>query len=191
MEDPPPKLLLTGPPRVGKTTCIERLLERLDVPAAGFFTREVRRDGRRVGFDVESLDGRRGTLARVGKPSRWRVGRYGVELESFEAVAIPALEAGLASGALLIVDEIGKMELFSEAFKALLTQTVEGPAPLVGTLMVGNPPFVRRLKTHPAVTLIEVTPANRDGLPEKLAARLAAALNRGGGAPPQADSLSA
>lgn len=178
MGEYPPKILLTGPPRVGKTTCIERLLERLDVPAAGFFTREVRRDGRRVGFDVESLDGRRGTLARVGKPSRWRVGRYGVDLASFEAVALAALDAGLASGALLVIDEIGKMELFSEPFQALLTQAVEGLTPMVGTVMVGNPPFVRQLKTHPAVTLVEVTPDNRDGLPDKLAARLAAALNR-------------
>ncbi len=131
-----------------------------------------------MGFDVESLDGRRGTLARLEMPSPWRVGRYGVDLASFEAVALSASDAGLASGALLIVDEIGKMELFSEAFKALLTQTVEGPAPLVGTVMVGNPHYVRRLKTHPAVTLSEVTPDYRDGLPEELAARLAAALNR-------------
>ncbi len=176
MDAAAPKILLTGPPRVGKTTCIERLLERLDVPASGFFTREVRRGGKRVGFDVESLDGRRGTLSRAGEPSPWRVGRSGVDLESFEAVALPALEAGLASGALVVIDEIGKMELFSEAFKGLVTRAVEGPAPLVGTVMVGSPPFVRRIKAHPAVTLLEVTQANRDGLPEELATRLATAI---------------
>lgn len=171
-----PKILLTGPPRVGKTTCIERLLERLDVQSAGFFTREVRRGGKRVGFDIQSIDGRRGTLARAGQPGPWQVGRYGVDIESFEAVALPALEAGLASGALVVIDEIGKMELFSEAFKALVARAVEGPAPLVGTVMIGNPPFVRRIKTHPTVTLVEVTRANRDGLPSELAARLATAV---------------
>jgi nucleoside-triphosphatase THEP1 len=172
----PPKILLTGPPRVGKTTCIERLLERLDVAAAGFVTREVRRGGKRVGFDVESLDGRRGTLARTGKSSPWRVGRYGVDLESFESVALPALEGGLASGALVVIDEIGKMELFSEAFKELVARALESPAPLVGTVMVGNPPFVRRIKARQDVILVEVTQANRDGLHEELAVRLGAAL---------------
>lgn len=177
MEKAPLKILLTGPPRVGKTTCIEKLLERLGVEASGFFTREVRRAGKRVGFDVESLDGRRGPLARAGQPSPHRVGRYGVDLASFEAVALPALEAGLASGALLVIDEIGKMELFSDAFTALVARAVEGPNALVGTVMVGNPPFVRRIKTNPAVTLIEVTRADRDELPAKLEALLKSSLD--------------
>ncbi len=158
---------------MGKTTCIERLLARLEAPAAGFLTREVREAGRRVGFDVESLGGRRGVLARRGLESRYRVGPYGVALEEFEAVALPALEEGLAGGVLLVIDEIGKMELFSEAFKALVRRAVEGPGALVGTVMIGNPPFVRRLKGHPAVELIEVTPSNRDSLPLELAGRLA------------------
>ncbi|MFQ5893993.1 MAG: nucleoside-triphosphatase, partial [Nitrospinota bacterium] len=117
MDDAPPKILLTGPPRVGKTTCIERLLGRLEAPAAGFFTREVREAGRRVGFDVEDLEGRRGVLSRIGLAGPHRVGRYGVDLADFEAVALPALEAGLEIGALVVIDEIGKMELFSERFK--------------------------------------------------------------------------
>jgi nucleoside-triphosphatase THEP1 len=174
MSEKPPKILLTGPPRVGKTTCIERLLERIEAPAAGFFTREVRREGRRVGFDIETLDGRRGILARAGHKSSWRVGRYGVDLPGFEALALPALEAGLASGALLVIDEIGKMELFSEAFRSLVRRAVDGPQAVVGTVMVGNPPFVRCLKSHPAVRLIEVTEANRDELPAKLARKLVA-----------------
>jgi nucleoside-triphosphatase len=164
-----PKILLTGPPRAGKTTCIERLIERLEVHAAGFFTREVRRGGKRLGFDVESLDGRRGVLARVGLQSRWRVGRYGVDLPGFESVALPALEEGLGSGVLLVVDEIGKMELFSEDFKSLVVRALEGPSALVGTVMVGNPPFVRWIKRHRAVRLLEVTEANRDEMPTKLA----------------------
>lgn len=172
MPDGTPKILLTGPPRVGKTTCIERLLEKLSGPAAGFITREVRSGGKRVGFDVETLEGRRGVLARVGLKSLYRVGRYGVDLEGFEALALPALEEGLASGALLIIDEIGKMEIFSEAFKALVRRAVEGPNALVGTVMIGNPPFVRWLKGHPEVSLIEVTTANRDELPGRLAQKL-------------------
>lgn len=173
MSSQAPKVLLTGPPRVGKTTCIEKLLGLLEVPAAGFFTREVRREGRRVGFDVESLEGRRGVLARVAHPGPFRVGRYGVDLESFEAVALPALEEGLASGALLVIDEIGKMELFSEAFKIMVSRAFESPQALVGTVMVGGPPFVRRLKAHPASRVVEVTAENRDALPARLAAELA------------------
>jgi nucleoside-triphosphatase len=157
---------------VGKTTCIERLLERLEAQAFGFFTREVRLEGRRVGFDIETLDGRRGILARDGLESPYRVGRYGVDLESFESLALPALEEGLEKGRLLIIDEIGKMELYSRAFRGLVERAFAGPNPVVATIMIGNPPFIRRLKAHPQARLIEVTRSNREAIPARVASWL-------------------
>ena len=57
--------LITG---VGKTTLIRKIYEALNesgISTQGFYTEELRVHGRRTGFDVVTLDGNRGPLARV------------------------------------------------------------------------------------------------------------------------------
>jgi len=63
---------------------------------------------------VVALDGKRGELADKFSVHGPRVGSYRVNVESFERVALPSLE--MEEGRILIIDEIGKMECFSETF---------------------------------------------------------------------------
>lgn len=171
----PPRILLRGRPGVGKTTVVARLAERLlagGVPVAGFLTREVRAGAARRGFLVESFDGRKGVLADVRIPGPVRVGKYGVDVAAFDRVALPALE-GAPPGAVVLVDELGKMELASPRFRAAVEELLERPVPVVATVHVHRHPFTDALAARPDVELVEVTPANRDRLPEDLAARLA------------------
>ena len=73
----PPRLLVEARPGAGKTTAFRRLAELLrerEVAASGFTTEELREEGRRLGFAIESLDGRRATLAHVELPGPPRVG---------------------------------------------------------------------------------------------------------------------
>jgi len=110
-----PRLLLEGRPGVGKTTVARRLvtlLRRSGVPAAGFTTVELRTAGRREGFLVEAASGAKEVLAHVDLPGPPRVGRYGVDLAAFERVALPALRVP-RTGGVVVVDELGKMELAS------------------------------------------------------------------------------
>lgn len=166
------RILLTGPPGCGKTTVILRTLERLGCGAAGFFTEEVRAeggDGARRGFDVVTLEGRRAPLARVGAPGP-RVGRYGVDVASFEAVGVRALEEGLRRpGTLLVVDEFGKMEFLSGRFVELVDEVFRSTHPLLGTILEKAHPLGDRIRRNPGVRLVEVTRENRKGLPEELA----------------------
>ena len=134
----------------------------------------MREGGRRIGFDVVSLDGRRAPLARAGAggPS---VSRYGVDVAAFEALGVAALESALtAPDRLLVIDEIGKMKLFSERFIAALEQVFDpaSPHPILGTIMRGRHPIADEIRRGPDVTVIEVTRKNRGSLPERLAARL-------------------
>lgn len=171
-----PRILLTGPPGCGKTTVILRTLDLLRRPARGFYTQEVRVGGGRgprVGFDVIALDGGRGVLARVGAPGP-RVGKYGVDLRSFEAVGVRALEEGLRDlGTLLVLDELGKMELLSETFTALLPRVFAAQNPLLGTILHRAHPVADRYRRAAGVTLVEVTATNRGELPRELARRFA------------------
>src|SRR3990170_8149394 len=114
-EDPMAAILLTGRPGCGKTTLIREVVRSLDVPAGGFYTEEVRAAGRRLGFDLVTLDGRRACLASVNSRSRLRVSRYGVELAALDGLGTEAIRSGIAGASLIVIDEIGKMELHSES----------------------------------------------------------------------------
>jgi nucleoside-triphosphatase len=176
----PLRILLTGPPGCGKTTVILRTLDLLSCPAAGFYTVELRGGdgGSRLGFDVVALDGRRAPLARVGRAGP-RIGKYAVDLASFEGVAVQALGVGLREPhTLLVIDELGKMEFLSAAFVTLLKQMFQSPNPLLGTVLQGPHPVADRFRQAPGVELIQVTRQDRDALPVGLARRLSAAVVR-------------
>jgi nucleoside-triphosphatase len=71
---------------------------------------------------------------------------------------------------ILVVDEIGKMELFSDRFVAVLRRTLEGGWPLIGSLMAGRNPIADSIRGRPDVQVVEVTTENRQKLPSELAA---------------------
>lgn len=179
---PPPaavRLLLEGRPGVGKTTLARRLVDELrvaGVPVAGFTTEEVRHGGGRIGFAVETIDGERGILAHVDFPGPPRVGRYGVDVAVLERLAVPALEVAARSGGgpapVVVIDELGKMELASEGFRRAVSGLLERPLPVVATVHAAAHPFTDELKRRPGIEVVRVTPANRDRLPARLAERL-------------------
>ena len=174
--------LLTGPPGCGKTTVLQSVLAGLreanpTVALRGFWTEEIRERGTRVGFGIETISGTAGTLARAGLPSPYRVGRYGVDLSSFEAVGVAEVEAALEEVArgqpiILAIDEIGKMELFSERFRGAVERAFSEVSHVVATIMQRSHPFADALKARADVTVIVVTPGNREELPAAVLSRL-------------------
>jgi nucleoside-triphosphatase len=171
----PPRLLLEGRPGRGKTTVAVRLIEILKddgVPVTGFVTREIRGErGRRLGFEIETVDGRHGRLAHVDLRGGLRVGRYGVTLEDLERIVVPLLE-GADGGSVVVVDELGKMELASPRFRDAVTGVLARRLPLVATVHAFGHPFTDALKRSASVTVVPVTLGNRDALPRELAARV-------------------
>lgn len=155
-------VLVTGYPGVGKTTLIRRVLWGLPpaLTLTGFFTSEMREGGRRVGFEIETLDGRRGILSHVRFRSPHRVGRYGVDLRGFEQLVLPLLRAGAAN--LCIVDEIGKMECLSGAFVRAVTELLDGETPVFGSIALKGGCFIDRVKARRDVTIVAVTAGTRD-----------------------------
>jgi nucleoside-triphosphatase len=169
------KILLEGRPGSGKTTVAWRLLEILKVggvPVRGFVTREIRQGGRRAGFSFETADGTTGTLAHVDFAGPPRVGKYGVDLDEFERVVVPVI-AEASRDEIVLIDELGKMELASKSFReAALSVFDDDSAVVVATVHSFRHPVTDALKRRHDIDLIDVTRRNRDELPEAIAGRL-------------------
>lgn len=161
-------ILLTGPPRIGKTTIIRRVAERLGERAGGFYTEEVRSGGERIGFRIVTLDGQQAMLSSVRFPGPPRVGKYGVDVATFERVGVQAIWEALARAQIVVIDEIGKMELFSAAFREAVLAALDSPMPVVGTILSKPHPWADALKARPDVRLVLVTVENRDRLVQDL-----------------------
>ncbi len=166
----PNNLLLTGRPGVGKTTVLRKVAQALGERAGGFYTEEVREDGRRVGFRIVTLDGQWGWLAHVRLPGRYRVGRYNVKLEDLETMGVAAVRRALGLRKVILIDEIGPMELFSPAFKHVVMQAMDSTLPLVATVMARFDPWVYALKARADTEVWEITRANRNAMPERVLA---------------------
>ncbi len=172
------RVLIEGRPGSGKTTaaaCLVDLLQERHIDVRGFVTHEIREDGKRVGFSVASFGGAEAILAHVDFRGPPRVGKYAVDLDEFERVALPSLESPPAQG-VVVIDELGKMELASERFRGSVCELLDASTPLVATVHAFRHPFTDRLKRRPDFELIKLTRGNRDTLPVELVERVAARL---------------
>jgi nucleoside-triphosphatase len=154
-------LLITGHPGCGKTTLVRRLVDELGVTAGGFYTQEIRTRGRREGFGITTLDGETATLAGVHIAGGPRVARYGVNTAAMDHVASPAIERAIGDARLIVIDEIGKMELLSNRFRQAVLAALECGKPVLATVMLAAHPWADALKRRPEVSLVVLTEANR------------------------------
>ncbi len=170
-------ILLTGRPRIGKTTIIQKFIQRCPVAVGGFLTGEIREHGVRVGFTIESIrswdqDNDRGIyhaiMAHVNSQSPFRVGKYGVDILALEEVGIISLREGMKIAKLIIIDEIGRMEMYSELFQKEVIDVLDNPLPVLGVIQMKWNPFLDSIRNRDDVTVIHVTLDNRDALPERL-----------------------
>jgi nucleoside-triphosphatase len=122
----------------------------------GFLTEEIREDGKRVGFRGVTLDGRDFLLAHSRNTGAASVGPYGVDLTGLESIGLDALTPATPD-TLVVVDEIGKMECLSEAFKTRIAELLDGDQPLIATVAIIGVGFVKRVRHNPRAKLYTMT----------------------------------
>jgi nucleoside-triphosphatase len=158
------KILLTGRPGCGKTTLIKRVVDELALPAGGFYTEELRENGKRVGFKMITLDSQEALLAHMDFKTPQRLGKYGLDPSALETVGVAALREAMRARQLVVLDEIGPMELRSAIFRDVVKKIFKIGVPVLATITARSFPFTNALKKRRHVTLIEVRSNNREQL---------------------------
>jgi len=167
--------LLTGKPGTGKTSLIKQAVAAMRGRAGGFYTEEIRSKEIRQGFKLVTLDGRSATLAHVNIHSPYRVSKYGVDIDNLEQIGVPALYRAAEECDLVVVDEIGKMELFSAGFREAILQVIDSGKRVLGTIMFNTNPWTNAIKLKPQVNLITLTRASYSQTLEEVLSWLEAA----------------
>lgn len=161
----PRNILLTGLPGCGKTTVIKKILSKIKNPnIMGFFTEEIIEKKQRNGFRIRSLDGRTGVLAKIGLKSPFKVSKYGVDIDAVEDIGADAILKGIREADIIIIDEIGKMELSSDLFKLAVLDALECNKFVLGTISLKDSDFTKQIKNRDDTIIFDVNQANRDKL---------------------------
>ena len=161
--------LLTGAPGVGKTTIIKRALANFKGKVGGFYTQELRLQGVRQGFEIITLNGNRAILAHTNIHSPYRVSKYGVDINNLDKVGVSALKKAIRESDIVVIDEIGKMELLSPAFREAVLEALESGKRILGTIMLPSHPWADKIKKRPEVKVLEVTRTNHQKVLEEVA----------------------
>jgi nucleoside-triphosphatase len=159
MADLKKNIFLTGAPSSGKTTVIKKVIAHLPHPANGFCTEEERVAGKRVGFVMKTLEGRSGYLAHEDIQSD-----------------VPSITP--RNRHIIILDEIGKMECFSDLFKQAALNALDSTNIVVGTITLGGDDFIKLIKGRGDIEIHEVTQENRNSLPDLILERVAHLLKQ-------------
>ena len=172
--------LVTGQPGCGKTTLVKALLDGVlrKVPGlrvSGFYTDEVLKGGSRCGFDVVTVGGDRGVLSRKGGPaSQPRTGAYSVDVGAFEALALPSIAPNGQD--VVVIDEIGRMELhsarFRDAVQALLRSGVRVVGAITAPIYGHRVPFCDEVARCENVEVLRIKKSNRDATTARLRQQL-------------------
>jgi nucleoside-triphosphatase len=168
---------MTGLPGSGKTTLLKGLAEEFQpFGPVGFYTEEIRKQGKRRGFRLVGLDGSDRVLAHRRFKTAWHFGRYGVDIPGFETF-LKGLDLADTPSRLVFIDEIGKMECFSQVFRRLVRDLLDSDRTVVATISLRGHGLIAEIRRRPDCGLVEIRPELRDILPERVSKRIRALVS--------------
>ena len=147
------------------------MIEKLNIPASGFYTEEERVGPRRVGFVIRTLDSGVGYLAHRDIISACHIREYGVSIRNIETIAAPSIAPVKKN--VIILDGIDKMECFSRVFKLVVLEALNSSNIVIGTIAPGGDEFIMKVRSREDVEIHEVTWNNRKLLPDFILNRIA------------------
>jgi nucleoside-triphosphatase len=155
-------IFVSGLPGCGKTTLIMEVLKELNLPVGGFYTQEIREGGVRKGFKIITLDGKEGILAHVDIKSPYKVSKYGINIKDLEEIGVNSILDALKENKLIVIDEIGGMEIKSEKFKKAVLIVLNRKNKVFGTITLKSNPFADKIKQRTDTKVFYLTKENRE-----------------------------
>jgi len=170
-----PKIGITGLPGVGKTDTLIKIVKDLEESGyrvGGMVTEAIIKNSNRVGFYVMDWQTKeRKIFAHVDLDTGEKVGKYGVDVKVLEEIGVPAIERAIADENIdiIIIDEVGKMEMLSERFCKVVIDALDSDKPILLTLhKKSRSPLLQDIRRRDDIRILEVTPVNRNLLPYKI-----------------------
>lgn len=141
-------ILITGRPGIGKTTLIKKLIKDLKLDAGGFYTEEIREQGIRKGFKIRSISGEEGIFAHVNIDTQYRVSKYGIDIDILNRIGIKAIDDALKNNRIIIIDEIGRMEIYSLEFQKAVIRALDSNKPVLGVIQQRENKFLDSIRSR-------------------------------------------
>jgi len=170
-----PKIGITGMPSVGKTQTLVKIIEKLEgtgYTVEGMVTEQVIKDKKRVGFSVLDWQTKeKDVFAHMDFDLKDKVGKYGVDTSVLDRIGVAAIEKAVADDEvnIIIIDEIGKMEMLSEKFCEAVIDALDSDKPIMVTLhKKSRSPLLQDVRRRDDIRILEVTHVNRNLLPYKI-----------------------
>jgi nucleoside-triphosphatase len=170
-----PKIGITGMPSVGKTETLIKIIEKIEKSGykiEGMITETLLEDNKRVGFYVKDWQtNEREIFAHIDFDLKDKVGKYGVDLNILEKVGVTAIEKAINDENIdiIIIDEIGKMEMLSEKFCETVIDALDSDKPILVTLhKKSRTPLLQDIRRRDDIRILEVTAVNKNLLPYKI-----------------------
>ena len=153
-------IFITGLPGCGKTSLIMEILKELNLNAGGFYTQEIRERGIRKGFKIITLNNKEGILAHVNIKSLFKVSKYKVNIKDLEEIGVKSISDALKEDKIIIIDEIGKAEMYSEKFKQAVLSALNNKNKVLGTIKMTPDPFTDKIKNRIDTKIFYLTKKN-------------------------------
>lgn len=170
-----PKIGITGLPNVGKTETLIKIVEKLEkegYKVGGMLTTSVKENGNRIGFIIKNWQtGEEKIFALIDMDSSYRIGEYGVDLKSLDAVGTQAIQHAIEDETIdiIIIDEVGKMEMLSHRFCEAVRDALDSDKITIMILhKKSRNSLLQDIRRRDDIRILEVTQVNKNLLPYKV-----------------------
>jgi len=165
-----PRIAVTGSPGIGKSTLVAKVVQDSKRSVGGVLARDRRYKDRRIGFELLDLStGAVGILAdETG--SGPQLGKYRVHPEDLDNIGAHAIESALKCD-LIVVDEVGPMELSSRRFVSAVENAISSDRPMLVVLHEwSNHRLAKKIRS--TFKVITVTRENRETIAQEISRAL-------------------
>lgn len=163
---------VTGSSGVGKTTLIKECVYPFKDYIEGFLTEEIRGESEREGFELKTLSGEKGILASKKIKGTAKLNKYGVDLDVLDRLGVESINKAVREKKIILIDEIGTMEMMSPLFCQIIADVLSGPLPVLGTIRLKAEPYTSQIQKMSETALYSLDRSNYPDIKTKVRAWL-------------------